>query len=268
MSLWPRRDPAGQEPPESRPRLGASVLKGVIEALIIAIVLTFASPIIVREAARVDPSCNDHPGLVPVNLAVRLRDNQATATSMPPVEDQFAAARAFDTRTGSGWAAPVARPGRTTVEESLNLAVQSAENPLAALRLEIKDPIDVRLVCVVNGTPRDPASYRRADRIQRADVAMSCWEEPVTTVLRTMPDDRIHEAQQLGGHCDGATYLELRVRQAYPGENITDPATGRREPPTGLVAVAEITLYRPARPGEQDYSRLSSLLDLFRGPFA
>lgn len=244
------------------------MLKGVIEALIIAVVLTLASPLIVREAARVDPSCSDHPGLVPVNLAVRLLNDEATATSTPPVDDQFAAARAFDTRTGSGWAVPVARPVSTTVEEALDLAVRSAENPLAVLRLEIDDPVDVRLVCVVNGTPRDPASYRRADRIQRADVAMSCREEPVTTALRTMPDDRIHEPQELEGHCNGVTYLELRVRQVYPGENITDPATGLRVPPSGLVALAEITLYRPARPGEQDYSRLSSLLDLMRGPFA
>jgi hypothetical protein len=240
----------------------------VIQALMIAFVLALASPLIVREAARVDPSCTEHPGLVPVDLATRLRDQKASATSTPAVEDQFAAARAFDIRTGSAWAAPVARPDRTTVEESLDLAVQSAENPLAALRLDVEDPVDVRLVCVVNGTPRDPASYRRADRIQRADLALSCREKPVVTVLRTMPDDRIHEPQELAGNCDGATYLELRVRQIYPGENITDPATGRREPPTGLVAVAEITLYRPARPGEQDYSRLSSLLNVLRQPFA
>jgi len=244
------------------------VLKGVVEALIIATILTLASPVIVREAARVDPSCSHHPGLVPVDAAVRLLNKEATATSTPPVEDQFAAARAFDTRTGSAWAAPVPRPDRTTVDESLTLAVQSAEQPLAVLRLDLTEPEDVRLICIVNGTPRDPASYRRADRVQRADVALSCQEKPVPTVVRTMPDDRIHEPQELDGQCDRATYLELRVRQVYPGENITDPATGRREPPTGLVAVAEVTLYRPARPGEQEYSRLSDVLDVLRGPFA
>ncbi len=83
-----------------------------------------------------------------------------------------------------------------------------------------------------------------------------------------MPDDRIHEPPELDGHCDRATYLEIWVRQVYPGENITAPATGQRESPTGLVAVAEVTLYRPARPGEQQHSRLSVVLDVLRGPFA
>ncbi len=99
------------------------------------------------------------------------------------------------------------------------------------LRLTMTEPVDVRLVCMVNGTPRDPASYRRADRVQRADLALSCQKKPVPTVLRTMPDDRIHEPQELDGHCDRAKYLELRILQVYPGENITDPATGKRSSP-------------------------------------
>lgn len=245
-----------------------SAVKGVVQGVVVAVVLALFSPLIAREVARVNPTCDSSPGLVPVSVAEQIVQGRASVTSSPVAEPRFAPERAFDTRLNSSWAVPVERPTSTTVEQTLQQAVDSARKPLATLGITFDEPQDVRLMCVVNGHPLDPVSYRRSDRVQRMDVALSCLDEPATVVLRTMPSDGIHDRQDVPVGCPGAVTLELRLRQVYTGEFITDPATGERVEPTQLAALSEVTLYRPAERGEEGWNGVSAALHRVRSVFS
>lgn len=235
------------------------VVKPVVQALVVAVMVALLGPLGAHLLARISPTCDNTTGLTPINVAGLLVQGQADVRSSPTAEDRFDPRRAFDGRVTTSWAPYVGNPTEPTTDQSLRLAADSATSPLARLDLTFRSPQEVRLVCVVNGTHIDADSFRHADRAQRVDVALSCDRRPSTVDLKSIGDP-----QSLDVACWHARSLALSVLTTYPGENIVDPATGKRVTPTGRVAISEVRLYRPAVAGEEGYSRVNTAYDSIR----
>ncbi|MBB3674339.1 hypothetical protein [Modestobacter versicolor] len=239
------------------------LLKPAIHALVALLALGALSPWIAVGISRVNPTCSDHPGYVAVNVATMLRDGSASASPRPSearAEGRRDGRWAFDGRATAAWAWPVPTRPQGDVEAALTAAAADAK-PIATLTIDFRQQLrDVALVCVVNGAPLDPASYVRADRAERVTVRTSCSSTGASTVLRSQGGDHMYDAQRLPTRCRDFSSLTLEVMSTYPGQYISEPSNGEIVAPTGLVAIAEVYLYRPVGASSPDYSRAAAMV--------
>jgi hypothetical protein len=254
------------------------ILKPLVTGVIGAIALAVMAPYVISVAGRIQPTCADHLGLKPYNVASLYPDHvhfDSKNTASQPNDNydpsRYEAARVFDGRLTSVWAEPVDPPPRPAGADSpvpLGAAMSAAANrsqALATLSVDFDDPLpNVRLICLVNGVPLDPASYERADRVRDATYETVCDDDShrsTVVSLRSMPAGAIQEGQRLPASCRKLKGLSLSINTTYPGSTVVDPDTRAPVRATNLVAVAEVTLYGPVGSTEPGYSGAFAVVD-------
>jgi hypothetical protein len=268
MSQPDEPSPADERPPFVLRCAGVTaewVLKPVVHAVVVLAALGVLSPSIVVGISRVAPSCSDHPGFAPIDMAALLIDEGRSVKVTPEASDsapdpRLDGRRLFDRRVSTGWTWPVPDMAGSTTKQFLDAAAGEDEEGIATLHVS-GDFHNVQLVCLVNGAPIDPASYVRADRAEIVEVRVDCADRPITVRLRSQPDSDIYSAQKVPIRCRNFTSFDLAVRSTYPGQWIEEPSNGQRVGPTHLGAIAELTFYTPVGASHADYSRTAAVIN-------
>jgi hypothetical protein len=208
---------------------------GAVAGLAGSLLLIVVEPSFVATFVPAEPTCDDPGDLVKVNVLER-GDIELEASSVEdlpegvedPTGEQWSAAAAFDGKPGTGWV-----PQRDDEEPTLTLTFDA--------------PVDLQMMCAVNGVASTEWAYRRADRIRTAEVQSLSDARPETNwyraPLKTMSIDEAQNRQQVRFQAGECSKLTLRITERYDGVTVSDPLLGRYVERTGLVALGELELF-------------------------
>ena len=115
----------------------------------------------------------------------------------------------------------------------------------AWLSFTFEHPVDLQLICVVNGQPSSSVAYDNAGKVRSMTVTTQADNgAPRTAPLTVLPTESMQDRQSVN-FAEGATrWVRLRVDSYYEGLDVFDPQRGIFEKWTGNVALAEIEFYR------------------------
>jgi hypothetical protein len=200
------------------------VIIGAVAGLSGGLLLQLVEPPFVKKFVHADPTCDDPGDLAKVDL----KDIKVDPSTLEkPGKASWSASAAFDGQPGTGW-------------------VPARDERTPTLTLTFLKPIDLRLMCAVNGVASNEWSYRRADRIRTAEVLSlrdardeAAWHR---APLSTLPAGEAQNRQQVGFEEGKCSTLMFRITERYVGETVLDPVLGL-VPRTGLVELAELELF-------------------------
>ncbi len=193
---------------------------GLFSGLIVGIVFVVCADTI-ADAVR-QPSCDDPGDLVLVS-----------PTGSPEVSSfaaEFRGTNLTDGSTASSWA----------VLSSLAIGETAT--------FEFTDPVDLQLICVVNGAPTNVVTYMLAGKVRSLAVRTDGSEvgQERLSPLAVLPESEIQNRQELDFDEGSTRSVTLTIRSTYDGLGTVDP---EREPPQfrkppGRTALAEVEFYR------------------------
>ena len=180
--------------------------------------MLFATPTIV-DRYLTEPSCQDPRGLELLD-----RESISSVEGTPASEKE-------------DWEQEYVLDGKTV---SVWVPEEGVDRPF--LEFKFKKPVDLQMICVVNGVPRDPISYLNADRVRLLRVETDAGTTPDSPLL-TLDEFDIQNGQVLTFEPGVTDSVELTIKSVYTGQNVFDPEIDQYSHATGRVGLSEVEFW-------------------------
>lgn len=194
----------------------------VISGVVVSVVLVALSPLVISriEDRLRPPTCQDPKELQ--RLPVAMIDVEVKSFED---EEGWPAANLIDGDPGTAWV-----PDR-------------ADDPRRAT-FRFEEPVDLRLVCVVNGNGGSGIGYKRADRLRTVNTVTEQSGDPVQTNLRDLPEGDVNRLQQVQIVKGRTQMVQIDIVASWPGLTVFEPRDTEYLRPTRLIAFGEAEFYR------------------------
>lgn len=179
--------------------------------------MLFASPSIIDRYVT-EPSCQDPRGL-------ELVDSDSVLVEGTPASEE------------GDWAKDYLLDGKTI---SVWVPEEGVDHPF--LEFKFRKSVDLQMICVVNGVPRDPISYLNADRVRSLRVETDAGTTPDSPLL-SLDEFDIQNGQVLTFEPGVTDSVELTIKSIYTGQNVYDPGIGEYSEATGRVGLSEVEFW-------------------------
>ena len=204
-----------------------------------AILLLVWGPNVVEQNALRNPTCENTEGAIPIpQNRVSVTGSDAQTPRDDETDADWKLTNLVDGNTHTAW-----------VPLDADLAANSESRPHATFNFHRRNsdepwPIDLALVCVVNGYQVSEVGYIRANRARTIEVRTDDDEDARTIVLDSVSEAEIQNPQTVDVRKGDVTELRITIVDTYAGRSVWDPANGRNQDPTGHTAIAEVLFFR------------------------